>query len=350
MVTNDRGADPMRQLPKAPGSTGDQAPIDHFPGSGGGVPPVGPSLPGLSLPDAPNIHIAARDFSKQANDMAANAYKPRYAALDIGRSNANKQYKTSDAVIQGLYANLAKTDTANSAADAARYDQATKDQAAASTGLASEIGKTYDANATQQLALMKQLGIDPHANAAAITQDATNDKSAAQVSAKTNSDAQTAYLKNAKNSQGDYNSRMSGADATAGVADREKLTSQLGNVLSQYDQQQSDLAGQQSSQALDIGSQLTTQDLGVQNSNAGFQQTAYQNALSKAQAEYNAQVAGIQYQGTQAQQNWENEQKIAEAQRQADTRCTESQSNWDKTYEQQAGQQAGGQALSSGPA
>lgn len=303
------------------------------------------SLPSLNLPDAPTQHVAARDFTDQANQMAASAYAPRYDALNTGSANAQKQYKMSDAVVAGLYKNLASSDAANQAADQARYDQAGKAAQATGTNLNTSVGQTYDANAQQEAALAKQLGLDPRANVQQITGANTQSKSQAQAIGQQNTAAQVANINSGKQSQSNYDSNVGKADTTQGTVQRENVLNDLNNTLSQYDQQRQDLAGQQASQALDIGQQLTTQDLGVQNSNAGYAQNAYQDALSKAQADYNAQVANQTFQGQQVQQNFDNQQKIASAQAAA-AAAQQAQANYQQDYDLNSAKMQGDQALS----
>lgn len=266
--------------------------------------PISPqALPSLNLPDSPNISIHRRDFTGQANKDVSSAYKPRYDAINTARNNAKQQYKTSDAVVKAIYQNLANTDTSLNNADKARYDKTAATQANDAGQLQHNIDDTYNQSAAQEAALWKSLGITNKTDPSMLLANVVGDKNAAKTSAAKQSSAQKAANTEQANAQLDHNTAVKGADVTQGGVARQDLTSQLGNVLSGYDANQQDLAGQQANQTLDYGNQLSAQDLTTQTANANQQQSAYQAAVQKAQAEYQAQVANQQFQYQQTNDN-----------------------------------------------
>lgn len=285
-------------------------------------------LPDLNLPDAPNISVHRNDFTDQAGSMAKKAYQPTYDALDTGRQNSRDQYKVSDQIVAGLYDKLA-ADTATRQADTTKQyanQTAAADQRGKDTQAA--ISDSYSGAQDKQAATLKALGIEA---AAPGSMQAGTDAAAFQGSqAATQAAAQGSALADQGAAQHDYQNNMASADISQGKADRSGLLNDLSSTLAGYDQQQQAVAGQQGQQALTIGQGLSDQDLNVQTTNAGFQQSAYQNAVQAAQAQYSAQVANQQYQNQQAQQSIGLQQQAAAAQAAAEQQKYDNDLNYAK--------------------
>lgn len=294
--------------------------------------------PSINLPSAPSpYNFQMHDFTDQANKAAASAYAPQYAALQSSRNNAQTQYGQSDQVVKGIYDNLTKSDAQRATESGQRYAGEQKAQAASGQQLQNTIGGTYDKAANSEAQLLKSLGIE--AAAPSVLQAGASDKAFNQAQAATQTAAQGSALGQEGQAQQAYNTNMQGADQTQGGVARQGLVNQLNNVLQQYDAQKQDISGQQSQQALALASQLQSQDMTLQDKQAGAQQNQYSNALQAAQAQLAQENATnalanagadrqLQFQGQQqaasqfqqqqkyqsdqaanalAQQNWQNQ-------------------------------------------
>lgn len=262
--------------------------------------------------------LERRDFTQQANDMAASAYGPMYAALQQGKQNATGQYNTSDAVVKGLYDKLG----AEIAASGARQQQGYADAGTAAADRYAELQKTiganYQAAADQEGQMLQQQGLQQAAGATL-----PDDRAFAQNQAATTGAAQQDYFAKQGQAEGDYFAKLGVAGSTEGNVQRQNLVKDLANVLNQYDQQNLTLQGQQAQSAQDIAMRLSDQDFQTQQANAGLQSDAYNANLGLAQIQN--QIANQGY--NNQYQQYRDQVGDSQFNRQQDAREAESRAN-----------------------
>ena len=252
--------------------------LGEFP-TGGGITPY--SAPEISM----------RDFTGQANDLAAQAYGPLFQAIEAGKTNAQGQYNTSDQVVKGLYDKLVSDTQASGVQQGQQYDQASQEAAGRAKALQDRQGQVYGESANTQTALLERLGQQqsaPQVIAGGLQEQAFQQSQAAQ-----QGDAQQQYYQAGKQNANDYTTGVANAQNTQGTVAREGLVRDLASVLSSFDNQALSGKSQQANTALDLANQLSSRDLQVQTANASNQmgaaqlnQSAEQQALAAQQAAY----------------------------------------------------------------
>jgi hypothetical protein len=224
--------------------------------------------------------LERRDFTQQANDMAASAYGPMYAALQQGKQNATGQYNTSDAVVKGLYDKLGAEIAASGAKQQQGYADAGTAAAQRYSELQKQIGSNYQAAADQEGQMLQAQGLQQAAG-----DTLPDDRAFAQNQAATTGAAQQDYFAKQGQAEGDYFAKLGVAGSTEGNVQRQNLVRELSNVLNQYDQQNLTLQGQQSQSAQDIAMRLSDQDFQTQQANAGLQADAFNANLGLSQVQ-----------------------------------------------------------------
>jgi len=260
------------------GGVGDVMDPGEFPTGGGTTP--------YSAPE-----ISMRDFTGQANDLAAQAYGPLFQAIEAGKTNAQGQYNTSDQVVKGLYDKLVSDTQASGVKQGQQYDQASQEAAGRAKALQDRQGQVYGESANTQTALLERLGQQqsaPQVIAGGLQEQAFQQSQAAQ-----QGDAQQQYYQAGKQNANDYTTGVANAQNTQGTVAREGLVRDLASVLSSFDNQALSGKSQQANTALDLANQLSSRDLQVQTANASNQmgaaqlnQSAEQQALAAQQAAY----------------------------------------------------------------
>lgn len=251
--------------PANPGSD-----VVQDPGMGTGVSQEAYTAPVFSM----------KDFTDEANAIAAKAYGPQYEAINSGKANAQSQYNTSDQVVEGLYQKLAEKIGASGQQQAQQYDQSSAESAARTAALEKQIANTYSGSQQQEADLMQKLGGQQAASTI------LPDNSAFQQSeAAVQGNDQANYYAQQKQASNDQTTGTQNAATTQGAVSRENLVRDLANVLNQYDQQQLQVSGNQSTTALDIANQLSNRDMQLQQLNAGAQTDAWNanNTLAQQQ-------------------------------------------------------------------
>lgn len=279
----------------------------------GKVNPTGGSAGGFDMPfpestfEAPQI--SARDFSAQANDLAANAYGPLYEAINAGKANAQGQYNTSDQVVKGLYDKLVADTQASGQAQAAQYDQSSAAAAQRAQELQATQGQIFQNTANSQADLMAKLG--QQETAGQILGANTDEQNFQQSQAAQQGAAQQNYYGQQKQGALDYNSAIAGANNTAGTVARENLVRDLSGVLAQFDQSELGARSDQARTALDLGNQLSDRDLSVQTANANNSMSAaqmnQQGAQNAWQAQYQAGRDTVQDSQFDRQMQWDQD-------------------------------------------
>src|SRR5690242_4072848 len=224
-------------------------------------------MPGLDLPQFQAPQFQIRDFTDQANQQAASAYGPQYAAIDAAKQTQQGQYQRSDKIVAGLYQNLVDSLAKRAVETKDQYQQAGEQQKAATSDLQKEIADTYNSSAQQQAALMGQLGIQEAAPA--VLKQGTGDSNFQQGQAALQGNAQGNAIAQQGQGQQDYARNVQNAEETQGTVAREGLLHDLSTVLAQYDQQRLGIAGDQSRTALDLAQNLSNQDFQLQQANYG---------------------------------------------------------------------------------
>lgn len=254
-----------------------------------------PSLTGPTPPDISQFQptsytppvLERRDFTDQANQLAAQAYGPMYAALQAGKTNATGQYNTSDTVVKGLYDRLAAETQASADKSKASYAQAGTDAGARYAALQDQIAQNYNAAQGQENDLLQQNGLQ-----AAASTVLPDDRGFQQAEVAKSGAAQQDYYAKQGQAEQDYMAKLGLANQTEGNVQRQNLVQQLSQVLNQYDQQNLQLQGQQSQSAMDIANRLSDQDFQLQQANAGLQADAFSaNANAQGNAAQLAQQA-----------------------------------------------------------
>jgi hypothetical protein len=140
-----------------------------------------------------------------------------------------------------------------------------------------------------------------------------------QSQAQTQGAAQQAAITQQGQGQQDYMANVGNAERTQGVVSREGLLNDLGQALSGYDQQRQNLAGDQSSVALQIAQAMQDRDFALQQAQYGQYQDKYSAQFQQQQAANQArqQQAAMAYQlssDNRAQSNSDREYDLALAQ------------------------------------
>lgn len=305
--------------------TGDSSGSSY--GESGTIPGSMVSMPDIPAP--PSFSFKRNDFSKEADEMAAKAYNPQFAAIDQAQKNAQSSYSRSDQIVSGLYDQLVQDINTDKAATGTRYDQAATGAQGQAQGLAGAIGDTYDKAAAQEAAMMKKLGIEARAGDvfAGGTADQARQQSAALQSGRDSSD----YYNQQKQGNMDYLGNLANAERTQGTVEREGLLNDLNNVLKDYDQQRLGLKGEQMQNAQDLGFKLSDNDLNLQQMNYGVTQDQYGNAMQQAQMQIGVDTtnAGL------------SQQQYAMEQAQRESNLRNQQDAWKMRYQMQQERAAG---------
>lgn len=278
-----------------------QAALKAGQGTVGAQPTADPTTSGLDFPTggAPDMftpmEIAPRDFSAEANTLAGNAYQPLYDSIALGKTNAQGQYNTSDAVVKGLYDKLVSDTKASGTTQAAQYDQSGAEAAARSQALQDRTGQIYQQSNADISGLLGNIG-QGGAAAQQVLGGNAGEQAFQQADAAAQGTAQQNYYGAAKQNSQDQTTGIANAQNTQGVVSREGLVKDLSNVLNQYDQQTLQTKGQQANAAIGIGQNLSSQDLSAQTANAGNQLGAFNANQSAQQAALSAQQQAMQFQ------------------------------------------------------
>lgn len=304
-----------------------------------GGPPIGssaqspmPELPGY--PTAPPVttftppDIQRKDFTQQANGLAASAYAPFFQSIDQGKGNAQAQYNTSADIVKGLYDSLVNDVNKSGQQQAAQYDKSAQQAVAGAQDTQKQQKGIYDQTAQDQAKLMAQLG--QQQSAADVLGQTGAASSFQQAETANQGNAQKQYYQEGKQAAQDQTTGTANASRTSGTVAREDLVRQLSDVLSAFDQQAAQGKTQEATTALDLGNTLSSQDLQNQQSNVQNQLSAF-GANTQAQQQGFANQTGAwnaQYQALSDQQ------KLAMQAQQA----AQDQSNQDRNYGLQAGQ------------
>jgi hypothetical protein len=257
------------------------------PGTGLGEFPTGGEVTPYSAPE-----ISMRDFTGEANNLAAEAYGPLFQAIEAGKTNAQGQYNTSDQVVKGLYSKLVSDTQASGVQQGQQYDQASQEAAGRAKALQDRQGQVYGESANTQTALLERLGQQqsaPQVIAGGLQEQAFQQSQAAQ-----QGDAQQQYYQAGKQNSNDYTTGIANAQNTQGTVAREGLVRDLASVLSSFDNQALSGKSQQANTALDLANQLSSRDLQVQTANASNQMGAAQMNQSAQQQNLAAQQAAYQ--------------------------------------------------------
>jgi len=255
-------------------------------GGGTGMQQQEQPQPDMSMPDVgsppqfqqPSFNI--NDFTGEANSIAAQIYGPQYAAIDQAKQGAQGQYQRSDQALEKLYSNLVDSIAQRQVQTAQQYADAGAKSAASTDALAGQIGQTYNASQQQQADMMAKLGIQ---EAAPDTLDrGTEDSAYQQSQARIQGANQQGALQTMGQGQADYAKNLQNAEQTTGVASRESLLNDLGQILAQFDQQKLGLQSDQGSAAMEIANRMTDRDLQLQQMNYG----GYRDAFDAAQGQY----------------------------------------------------------------
>lgn len=279
------------------------------------APPAAPDVSQFSPQTYTPPVLQRRDFTDQANQLAAQAYGPMYEALNLGKQNATGQYNTSDTVVKGLYDRLSQEIASAAEKQKQGYDQSGADASARYAALQDQIGQNYAAAQGQENNLLQQNGLQ-----AAAGDVLPDDRAFQQAEAAKQGTAQQDYYAAQGQASQDYMGKLGIAGQTEGNVQRQNLVQQLSNVLNQYDQQNLQLKGQQAQTAMDIGNRLSDQDFQLQQANAGLQTDAFnanssnqmnlanlaQQSYANGYQQYRDQVGDQQF----GQQQGLNEQKF----------------------------------------
>jgi hypothetical protein len=230
--------------------------------------------------------------------MAAAAYSPQYAAIDSGEAQAQSNYNVAKQVVTGLYDKMGVHIADNTTAQNANYDTNKAASATNATNAQNAINSTYTMAQNQVGDLLQKLGAGSAAAAAVLPQGAADQAKAVATSANLGQ-AQANSLDTQKQAFDTSQTGMSQANdvnQTAAVGD---LGNQLANVNNQWENQRLNLAGSQSQEALGLGTQLSNQDLQLQQLNYGAAQDTYNNQVAAinaanalAQTGYQNQITG----------------------------------------------------------
>jgi hypothetical protein len=262
-----------------------------------------PGFPDLGDYTAPVIQ--AKDYTEEARRLADEAFAPLFAQYEVNKGNISSQGENSRRIVGGLYENMVKDIATQAAAQDAQYEQHGAEVAAGGQALKEDIGQNY-ASANQGSAdLLQKLGLQ--AIAPELLQAGANDQAWAQSQAATNTNAMQNYFDQQQQGQADYNQKQGQITQGAGAVAQQDVLAQVASALAGVDQQ---IAGSRSDSmktAIDMANTLTDRDLGVQTSNAGFQQSAQQSARQEALARYQAQVDAARYTDSRADADWQRQ-------------------------------------------
>lgn len=295
-------------------------------GGGGGIMGDGGGVGGDLAYDAEEFQqptFTARDFTDQANQNAAAAYNPRFAAIDAAAAGSQSQYKRADAITAGLYENLVKSVAQSGEAAKARYAAAGQEQGNRTQELQANIGNTYNGAQNQMADLMKQLGQGEAAPQ--VLQRGVADSGWNQSQAATQGAAQQAAISQQGQGQQDYMANVANAERTQGTVRREDLLNDLTQTLQGYDQQRMGLEGDKMTTAMDIANRLSDRDLQLQQMNYGGYKDAYGARADAAQTQLGLAQSNRQFSAQQAQNQLDNQYRTSQA--------GQAQANADRDYD-----------------
>jgi hypothetical protein len=295
---------------KPPGSDGSS---DYSSGIGSDLPAapsysdyiknlVAPTL--QDIPDAPAYTpIVAKDFTPQASKMAATAYSPAFAAIDLGVSNAKQNYANSDAQIKGIYEDLGKALLANQAASDTRFAGQKKQSQAdtlAAQRQAAALNKAGGAVISTAAGANPEFGADLARSANSDTNSQIN--ALAQTGLR-NLGAQQTLQNSAANQQTSYED----AAQHQGAYTRQQLSFDLADLLTGYDQQRLNLTSDEKNRILDLANTLSNNDVNIQGQNQSNKMGAYQQAVAAIQARNSNAQTGYQNQVNAADTAFKND-------------------------------------------
>jgi len=263
--------------------------------------------------------ITPKDFTADATRIADSAFKPVLDSLAASKTNIGQQGQRARQVLSGLYSNMVN-DIAKTAADShAQYDAQKADVGQRGAALQQSIGQGYQSGQQNVAETAKKLGLD--AAVPVNNQASANDQAWLQGMTGANTNAVQNYFGQQQQGEDNLNANRQDVARTSGTVAQENSLNQEGQAQQAVDQQIAGIQTDKANKAIDIGQNLTQQDLGVQTSNAGLSvqgQTAAQKAILdkwNAQQKYNQQEIDNQNTAAQIQlQKDAQTQKAAAAQ------------------------------------
>lgn len=233
--------------------------------------------------------ITPKDFTAEAMALATKAFQPVQDMLDQSKTNVGAQGDRNRQIVGGLYDNLVKDIATHAAAQSQQYDAQKATTQNNGNALAAQIGQNYSTGNQQTADLLGKLGIQ--AAAPAVLQQSSNDQAFQQGQANTNTANEVNYFGQQQQGQADYNTQLGNIQQNEGVNRQKDVLNQVQQLLAGIDAQKAQAASNTSTTGLDLANKLSAQDLSAQQANAGFAQTANQNAQQSALDQYKAATA-----------------------------------------------------------
>jgi hypothetical protein len=230
----------------------------------------------VQLPDAQEFKFRQNDYTQQAQDMAAKAYGPQFAAIDAATKEAKSRNTQQDQLVQGLGTNLLADLGKSQSAQQERLATAAADATAAGKAQAGDIAASRDNSNAQVAKLLAQYGT---ADAMGRNLQQGADESAYQQGRATEKAGNIAaqYAKE-KTDKADYNDEINRATELQTSSDRQDLISQLNQALYGYGQQRQAGLADQASTANDLAFKLSDRDFQNQQAQYG----AYNDQINRA--------------------------------------------------------------------
>lgn len=315
---------PRPDLPKNPA-------LNHIEGTIGSKPPA-PNVSSIidsitsgiagqlqqAPPPPPQYQFKLNDFTDKANELTAKAYSPQFAAITQAEKQVGDNYAVAKQVVDGLYQKLGAANTQATKDINASYD---KSKAAATQNTAdatAAINQGYTSSQQQVADLLKSIGAGGDASAEVLSRAIPEQGYQAGQAAQAGQAQQNA-LDTGRQGMNDYQNAMGQAYATQGTVSQENLLHDKNALLNDYSQQRLNLSGQQGQQALQLGQQLSQQDLGLQQLNYGAGQDYYNSLVNGINANNQNVLAIAQQQAAQqkaAYDIWYQQQQDAIANQQ----------------------------------
>jgi len=301
------------QIPDAP-----DTPVPTAPTAPDYIPLSLPDYSSLSMPGPIDFKFVNRDFTKQGQKLAKEAWAPQYEALEGVKQDTTDRYNTSDVVMKEMYNRLVDELKGQRTEDDARYAKQVADINAAAPEAQARTAANYDSSASIMNKILQNTGDASTKNspqAALIAAEMAKERAAALGNDQGSSEARVDNTTDRKNSQNAYDTSLIDANREQGVASREGLLRQLHQSMSGYDQQALGYKSEERQAALQLADQLFGRDQDFQQREYGQLQDANQNAWNQ----YNAGVNQINGTNQVANQNTSNQNSLAQSQYGTDT-------------------------------
>jgi hypothetical protein len=209
-----------------------------------------------------------KDYTDQAVAATDKAFAPLIAGLNDSKAFIGQQGDRNRKVLSGLYSNMV-SDIASAAAESDQQYQGQKaDVGQRGQQLQQQIGQNYSSGNQQVADLSQQLGLQQQAPQN--LQQGANDQAWLQGLAGQNTNAVQDYFGKEQQGEANLNANRQDVARTSGAVAQENSLNQEAIAQQGVDQQIAAANTDKARTALDMGQNLSQQDMQMQEANAGY--------------------------------------------------------------------------------